>query len=485
MTCQQSARKLFARARPDLCQAIWKHVTTTDDLTYSAAKECMDYFRSTEQWEMVSVFSNSVYDPETHSSVSCLQSIKVTESIKNILKKERRDLALHPHCDRPAEQAIREPLPLSRRCPPPIPEYSHDQRSVPNKSAQKTSSASHDPAGQSSDRTHHRSVVEVTLSERSSTILGEAVQERTLSHKSPSPTGSAQSQTLPAAFGSPSIENNNENQCSRLTIPNMSCGEERVSGHDLEKRRKNIQDMGRQSLRKSGEDAKSWTMRKQDSPRVPDKGSPSADTITDDGTQIRFESVESIEEDVPESSASGAIRCVNRASDMASFTAISPAKTTNEDSARVKVVVPASASEVEKVERPTTRSMVSSPLQLRQEIIVKQERNSIAASNALRDSAGRFLPISPKASVSQGKSARAARCDASAAPSPSRSKVKLPQNRVVGRPEGSGRKAQQCTGQPNQPAPTSEEGLLKILVDLVSAENARRARNLERHSSTK
>lgn len=60
------ARLLFARARPDLSQQIWKHVAATEHLTYSAAKECMDYFRSTEQWEMVSMFSHCIFTLVAH-----------------------------------------------------------------------------------------------------------------------------------------------------------------------------------------------------------------------------------------------------------------------------------------------------------------------------------------------------------------------------------------------------------------------------------
>lgn len=49
-----AARLAFAQARPDLCQAIFKHVAKAEDLTYTAAKECMDYFKGTEQVSMVS-----------------------------------------------------------------------------------------------------------------------------------------------------------------------------------------------------------------------------------------------------------------------------------------------------------------------------------------------------------------------------------------------------------------------------------------------
>ncbi|KAJ9102967.1 hypothetical protein QFC19_004524 [Naganishia cerealis] len=57
-----NARMLFAKGRPELCQGILKHVSTMDDLTYSAAKECMDYFRSTEQWDIAIPIANSLKD---------------------------------------------------------------------------------------------------------------------------------------------------------------------------------------------------------------------------------------------------------------------------------------------------------------------------------------------------------------------------------------------------------------------------------------
>ncbi|KAI5450875.1 hypothetical protein NCC49_002616 [Naganishia albida] len=43
------SRLAFAQGRPDLVQGIYKHVAKIGELSYTAAKDCIDYFRGTEQ----------------------------------------------------------------------------------------------------------------------------------------------------------------------------------------------------------------------------------------------------------------------------------------------------------------------------------------------------------------------------------------------------------------------------------------------------
>lgn len=216
-----------------------------------------------------------------------------------------------------------------------------------------------------------------------------------------------------------------------------------------------------------------------------DLGRSSSSVGRGEGSESREKTVESIEKDASGSSTSVATQSGNRSSsDLTTRTSTTAVDSLKQNSPQVEVVIP-TTTKVNKAERPPmTRSMVTNPIQLEPGLADIKKEDSWAASRALRDSAGRFLPISPRNSVSgrsQGKSARAV----SAAPSPSRIKAKLPQNKLVeGNRSERKLKGQQTSDQTGQQAPTSEQGFLERLADLISAENERRAQQLERHAST-
>jgi hypothetical protein len=165
-----------------------------------------------------------------------------------------------------------------------------------------------------------------------------------------------------------------------------------------------------------------------------------------EGSESREKTVESIEKDASGSSTSVATQSENRSSsDVTTMTSTTTVDSLKQNSAQVEVVIPTTTA-VNKAERPPmTPSMVTNPIQLEPGLADIKKEDSWAARRALRDSAGRFLPISPRNSVSgksQGKSARAV----SAASSPSRIKAKLPQNKLVGG-NRSERKAKGSTNQ--------------------------------------
>lgn len=207
---------------------------------------------------------------------------------------------------------------------------------------------------------------------------------------------------------------------------------------------------------------------------------PTLSAGTEGEAESRQESIESIEDDTPKSPATAEITCGNDTSKEGK----GAADKSNIGSARVEVSIPTSGAVTS--ERPTTRSMVSSPIQVKQEeAVVKHEKRSIIAGQLPRDSAGRFLPSSPANSAavrSRGKSARAISTGPSAS---NRNEVTSPAKSAVVGQKDSGRKGQPSSRRLDQQAPSSEEGRLEHLADLFSVKfDRRQAHQHERHSST-